>query len=393
MAWRATENAPVITDWLAITAAMVASQSGITGAFSVARQAMQLGSIPRMRILHTSHDTIGQIYIPGINWGLALMVFGLVLAFRSSSNLAVAYGISVSGTMLIDTLLLALVARTLWPRARHGIVALCAVFFVIDLGFVVANGAKLMQGAWFPVVLGIALFTMMRTWRRGRELLRDEVRKDGIRIDTFLPGLMLAPPVRVPGTAVFLTADPTVVPHALMHNLKHNKVLHERNVFLHVETLPLPYAAAGQRLKIEPVGDEFYRIHVRFGFMETPDVPLALMRSCDHGGVYFDRWTPHSSPAARPSSPPPTAACRSGATSCSPSCTAMPPRPATSSASPATGWWNWARRWRSDGVAACGQGPQNTGSPGRLCLQSPLMNMPERLSAFSRPPASGPWSP
>ena len=284
-----------VPDWglypmiiLATMAAVIASQSVITGAFSVARQAMQLGYIPRMRILHTSHDTIGQIYIPGINWGLALMVFGLVLAFRSSSNLAVAYGISVSGTMLIDTLLLALVARTLWPRARHGIVALCAVFFVIDLGFVVANGAKLMQGAWFPVVLGIALFTMMRTWRRGRELLRDEVRKDGIRIDTFLPGLMLAPPVRVPGTAVFLTADPTVVPHALMHNLKHNKVLHERNVFLHVETLPVPYAAAGQRLKIEPVGDEFYRIHVRFGFMETPDVPLALMRSCDHGGVYFD---------------------------------------------------------------------------------------------------------
>ena len=284
-----------VPDWalypmivLATMAAVIASQSVITGAFSVSRQAMQLGYIPRMRILHTSHDTIGQIYIPGINWGLALMVFGLVLAFRSSSNLAVAYGISVSGTMLIDTLLLALVARTLWPRARHGIVALCAVFFVIDLGFVVANGAKLMQGAWFPVVLGIALFTMMRTWRRGRELLRDEVRKDGIRIDSFLPGLMLAPPVRVPGTAVFLTADPTVVPHALMHNLKHNKVLHERNVFLHVETLPVPYAAAGQRLKIEPVGDEFYRIQVRFGFMETPDVPLALMRSCDHGGVYFD---------------------------------------------------------------------------------------------------------
>jgi len=273
---------------LATMAAVIASQSVITGAFSVSRQAMQLGYIPRMRIKHTSHDTIGQIYIPGINWGLAVMVFGLVLAFRSSSNLAVAYGISVSATMLIDTLLLALVARVLWPRARRWILALCVPFFFIDLAFVVANGAKLLQGAWFPVVLGIVLFTMMRTWRRGRELLRDEIRKDGIRIDSFLPGLMLAPPVRVPGTAVFLTADPTVVPHALMHNLKHNKVLHERNVFLHVETLPVPYAAAGQRLKIEPVGDEFYRIHVRFGFMETPDVPLALMRSCDHGGIYFD---------------------------------------------------------------------------------------------------------
>ena len=284
-----------IPDWallpmvlLATLAAVIASQSVITGAFSVSRQAMQLGYIPRMRIKHTSHDTIGQIYIPGINWGLALMVFGLVLAFRSSSNLAVAYGISVSATMVIDTLLLALVARVLWPRMQRWILALCVVFFVIDVGFVIANGAKLLQGAWFPVVLGTLLFLMMRTWRRGRELLRDEIRKDGIRIDSFLPGLMLAPPVRVPGTAVFLTADPTVVPHALMHNLKHNKVLHERNVFLHVETLPVPYAMASQRLKIEPVGDEFYRIHVRFGFMETPDVPLALMRSCDHGGVYFD---------------------------------------------------------------------------------------------------------
>ncbi|MEG1681562.1 MAG: KUP/HAK/KT family potassium transporter, partial [Stenotrophomonas sp.] len=178
---------------LATMAAVIASQSVITGAFSVSRQAMQLGYIPRMRILHTSHDTIGQIYIPGINWGLAVMVFGLVLAFRSSSNLAVAYGISVSGTMLIDTMLLALVARVLWPRARHAIVALCVVFLFIDLGFVIANGAKLLQGAWFPLVLGLVLFTMMRTWRRGRELLRDEIRKDGIRLDTFLPGLMLAP--------------------------------------------------------------------------------------------------------------------------------------------------------------------------------------------------------
>ncbi|MGE8281662.1 MAG: potassium transporter Kup [Stenotrophomonas sp.] len=273
---------------LATMAAVIASQSVITGAFSVSRQAMQLGYIPRMRILHTSHDTIGQIYIPGINWGLAVMVFGLVLAFRSSSNLAVAYGISVSGTMLIDTLLLALVARVLWPRARHWIIALCVVFLVIDLGFVIANGAKLLQGAWFPLALGLILFTMMRTWRRGRELLRDEIRKDGIRLDSFLPGLMLAPPVRVPGTAVFLTADPTVVPHALMHNLKHNKVLHERNVFLHVETLPIPYAADGERLRIDSVGDEFYRVYVRYGFMETPDIPLALMRSCDRGGIYFD---------------------------------------------------------------------------------------------------------
>jgi KUP system potassium uptake protein len=170
-----------------------------------------------------------------------------------------------------------------------------------------------------PLFIGIAAFTMMRTWRRGRELLREEMRKDGIQLDTFLPGLMLAPPVRVPGTAVFLTADKGVVPHALLHNLKHNKVLHERNVFLTVETLNVPYAPKDKRLKIEPIGDDFYRVLIRYGFMETPDVPLALMRSLRPGRHLVSiRWTPPISPAARPSSPAPIAACRSGATSCSP---------------------------------------------------------------------------
>ncbi|MGN5695042.1 KUP/HAK/KT family potassium transporter, partial [Xanthomonas citri] len=166
---------------LATLAAVIASQAVITGAFSIARQAMQLGYIPRMLIKHTSHDTIGQIYIPGINWLLMVMVIALVLIFRSSTNLAVAYGISVSATMLIDTLLLALVARALWPRWRNWVLPLCVVFFVIDAAFLIANGAKLLQGAWFPVALGIVMFTMMRTWRRGRELLREEIRKDGIQ--------------------------------------------------------------------------------------------------------------------------------------------------------------------------------------------------------------------
>ena len=273
---------------LATLAAVIASQAVITGAFSISRQAMQLGYIPRMRIKHTSSQAIGQIYVPGINWMLMVMVIGLVLVFRSSSNLAVAYGISVSATMLIDTLLLALVARALWPTGRRWILALCVVFFFIDIAFVVANGAKLLQGAWFPVVLGIVLFTLMRTWRRGRALLREEMRKDGIRVDTFLPGLMLAPPVRVPGTAVFLTADPGLVPHALLHNLKHNKVLHEHNVLLTVETLPVPYAPVAQRIRVEAIGDDFHRVLVRFGFMETPDVPLALMRACDRDGLTMD---------------------------------------------------------------------------------------------------------
>ncbi|MDO5609924.1 MAG: potassium transporter Kup [Pseudomonadota bacterium] len=266
---------------LATAATVIASQAVITGAFSISRQAMQLGYIPRMRIVHTSSETIGQIYIPAINWMLMILVLALVLTFRTSSNLAVAYGISVSMTMLIDTLLLFIVARALWPNWRRWLLPLCGVFFVIELAFVIANGAKVLQGAWFPLVLGIVLFTMLRTWRRGRELLRAEVQKDGIQVDSFLPGLMLAPPARVPGTAVFLTADKGVVPHALLHNLKHNKVLHEHNVLLTVETLTLPYAPREKRLTISEIGDSFHRVVLRFGFMETPDVPQALMSVCD----------------------------------------------------------------------------------------------------------------
>jgi KUP system potassium uptake protein len=275
---------------LATVAAAVASQAVITGAFSVTRQAIQLGYLPRLAIKYTSKDTIGQIYVPSINWMLFAAVIMLVFAFRSSSALATAYGLSVTGTMLIDTLLLAIVAYTRWPDTRKWVLPLCGVFLLIDLAFLFANGAKLLSGigAWVPLFIGITAFTMMRTWRRGRELLHAEIRKEGIQLDSFLPGLMLAPPVRVPGTAVFLTADKTVVPHALMHNLKHNKVLHERNVFLTVDTLNVPHAPKDKRLKIESIGNDFYRVIIRFGFMETPDVPLALMRSCDKGGIYFD---------------------------------------------------------------------------------------------------------
>nr|WP_298156402.1 potassium transporter Kup [uncultured Pseudoxanthomonas sp.] len=286
-----------IPDWaqipmlvLATTAAAVASQAVITGAFSVTRQAIQLGYLPRLHIKYTSKDTIGQIYVPSVNLMLYLAVVVLVLSFQSSGALATAYGLSVTGTMLIDTLLLAIVAYTRWPDSRRWVLPLCGVFLVIDLAFLFANGAKLVTGigAWVPLFIGITAFTMMRTWRRGRELLHGEVQKDGIRLDTFLPGLMLAPPARVPGTAIFLTADKGVVPHALLHNLKHNKVLHERNVFLTVETMTVPYAPKKKRLKIEPIGDDFYRVVISYGFAETPDVPQALMGSCDQGGVYFD---------------------------------------------------------------------------------------------------------
>ncbi len=275
---------------LATLAATVASQAVITGAFSVTRQAIQLGYLPRLQIRHTSSSTIGQIYVPSINWMLLAAVIVLVLVFRSSTNLATAYGLSVTGTMLIDTLLLAVVAYIRWPQARRWILPLCAFFLVIDLAFLVANGAKLLTGigAWVPLFIGVTAFTLMRTWRRGRELLRAEMQAEGIPLETFLDGLMLSPPVRVPGSAIFMTADKGVVPHALLHNLKHNKVLHERNLFLTVDTLTVPYAPKSERLKITAIGDNFYRVVIKFGFMEEPDVPQALMQAADCSDICID---------------------------------------------------------------------------------------------------------
>jgi KUP system potassium uptake protein len=271
---------------LSTAATVMASQAVITGGFSVAQQAMQLGYIPRMTVRHTSSANIGQVYIPAINWTMMVIVVGLVLGFGSSSALASAYGVSMSMTMLIDTVLLAIVARALWPQWRLWVLPLCVLLLCLDIAFLVANFAKIPQGGWFPLALGIALFTLLRTWRRGRQLLRAEIQKEGIRLDTFLPGLMLSPPVRVAGTAVFLTADKHVVPHALMHNLKHNKVLHEQNVFLTLVTLNVPYAH--RRLIVERLGEGFHRVVVRFGFMERPDVPLALMQTSDQSELCLD---------------------------------------------------------------------------------------------------------
>ena len=273
---------------LATAAAVIASQAVISGAYSVARQAIQLGYLPRMTIRHTSHAAMGQIYVPSINWLLMLAVIATVVGFGSSAALTTAYGVSVTGTMLITSILLIVAMRkrasvpawVFWPLA--------ALFVLVDVAFLAANMAKFFDGAWFPIVLGIAAFTLLRTWGRGRALLQHEIRKDGLRLDVFIPGLMLAPPLRVPGTAVFLTAQPGIVPKALLHNLKHNKVLHERNVLLTVETRAVPYVVASDRLSIDTIGDDFYRAIVRYGFMETPDVPLALMRSSDHGGLCFD---------------------------------------------------------------------------------------------------------
>ena len=272
---------------LATAATVIASQAVISGAYSATRQAIQLGYLPRMAIRHTSRVTIGQIYIPSINWMLMLAVIATVLGFETSTALATAYGVSVTGTMLITSIILIVAFRERAAIPRWLFWPLAAVFVLVDVAFLFANLVKFMDGAWFPILLGVLVFTLLRTWRRGRQLLQREIVKEGIRLDTFLAGLMLSPPTRVPGTAVFLSGQTGIVPKALLHNLKHNKVLHERNVLLTVETTANPTVPANARLEIHAIGDDFYRATVRYGFMETPDVPLALMH-CEVDGACFD---------------------------------------------------------------------------------------------------------
>ena len=272
---------------LSTAATVIASQAVISGGYSAARQAIQLGYLPRMAIRHTSRQTIGQIYIPSINWILMVGTIATVVGFGSSTALATAYGVSVTGTMLITSFMLIVAMRhratippaLFWPLA--------ALFVLVDVAFLFANLVKFMDGAWFPILLGVVVFTLLRTWGRGRQLLQAEILKDGIRLDTFLPGLMLSPPVRVQGTAVFLTAQTGIVPKALLHNLKHNKVLHARNVLLTVVTEAVPFIPAASRLRIDGIADDFYRATIHYGFMETPDVPLALMR-CEDASLSFD---------------------------------------------------------------------------------------------------------
>jgi KUP system potassium uptake protein len=268
---------------LATAAAVIASQAVISGAFSVARAAMQLGYLPRLEVRHTSDTTIGQVYVPAINRLLLVVIVGLVLGFQTVDNLASAYGVSVAGTMLIDTLLLILLMRSRWLVAQSWITLFGVVFVTVDLAFLIANGAKFFEGAWFPLALGVVVFTLMRTWRRGRQLLVEEVRREMITLDTFLRSLEAQPPVRVAGTAVFMTAANDKVPLALLHNLKHNKVLHERNILLTVETVPSPRADAAEQVVITDLGRGFYRLGLRYGFMEDPDVPRSLSRAGDHG--------------------------------------------------------------------------------------------------------------
>ena len=260
---------------LATAAAIIASQAVISGAFSVTQQAIQLGFVPRLRIAHTSEAAAGQIYIPIVNWALMTMVILLVLTFRSSSNLAAAYGIAVTGAMLIDSILISVVLRQMWNWNRFVVAGLLVLFFTVDFSYLSANLLKIPAGGWFPLLVGAIAFTLLTTWAKGRQLMIARMNEASLPMEIFIKSA--APSAaRVPGTAVFMTSSASGVPHALLHNLKHNKVLHERVILLTVRIEDVPYVMPEKRLEVRDYGSGFFRVILRYGFMEEIDVPAAL---------------------------------------------------------------------------------------------------------------------
>ena len=268
---------------LATAATVIASQALITGAFSVTKQVIQLGYLPRLQIRHTSaHDT-GQIYIPAVNWGLFVAIVLAVVLFRSSSNLAAAYGIAVTLDMLITTVLTFFVIRYGWGYPLALCIAATGFFFVVDIAFFSSNLLKFADGGWFPLAIGAAVFTLMTTWKSGRQILHEKLREQSLALEPFLESVFAAPPTRVEGTAVFLTAEDGAVPNALLHNLKHNKVLHARNVFVTVRSHEVPWIAQDKRTEVKPLGNHCWQVLLHYGFMDDPDVPKALQPLRDLG--------------------------------------------------------------------------------------------------------------
>ncbi len=270
---------------IATMAAIIASQAVITGAFSVTQQGIQLGFIPRLRISHTSADTAGQIYIPLINWALMIAIILLVLTFQTSSNLTAAYGIAVTGAMLIDNFLIAVVLFGLWKWKKRYAVPLLALFFVVDLAYFTANMTKVPDGGWFPLLVGVVIFTLLTTWAKGRRLMVERMREAAMPIKVFIQSAASSA-TRVKGTAVFMTSTPEGVPHALLHNLKHNKVLHERVVLLTVKIADQPYVDDKDRVTLDDLGQGFHRMKILYGFMQEADVPAALQACSTCGGAF-----------------------------------------------------------------------------------------------------------
>ncbi|HEX8443194.1 MAG TPA: potassium transporter Kup [Allosphingosinicella sp.] len=270
---------------LATLATIIASQAVISGAFSVTQQAIQLGFIPRLRILHTSASAAGQIYIPVINWALMVMVILLVITFGSSSNLAAAYGIAVTGAMFIDSVLIAVVLLTLWKWNRVGAWLLLAIFFIVDIAYFGANLTKVPDGGWFPLLVGLVAFTFLTTWAKGRKLMIERMNEASMPIGVFIKSASNSA-ARVSGTAVFMTTSSDGIPHALLHNLKHNKVLHERIILLTIRIQDVPYVEEGCQYELSDLGNGFYRLIIRYGFMQEVDVPAALAKLEGCGGLF-----------------------------------------------------------------------------------------------------------
>ena len=263
---------------LATAATVIASQALITGAFSVTKQAIQMGYLPRLRILHTSVRDTGQIYMPFINWSLFAVIVLAVVMFRSSSNLAAAYGIAVCMDMLITTILTFYVIRYGWKYPLALCLAATGVFFIVDFAFLASNLMKLFHGGWFPLVIGGVVFTLMMTWKQGRQILNAKMRTDAIDLPSFLDAVFVSPPARVEGTAVFLSAEPGTVPNALLHNLKHNKVLHAQNLFVTVRNHEVPWIGLNKRLEVESLSHDCWQVIVNYGFKNDPDLPKALQQ-------------------------------------------------------------------------------------------------------------------
>jgi KUP system potassium uptake protein len=272
---------------LATCATVIASQAVISGAFSMTRQAIQMGYCPRLTVTHTSGRQIGQIYIPFINWTLLAAVMLLVVGFQTSSNLAAAYGIAVTMALTIDSLLIYVVLTRLWRWNRFAALAIVIPLLAIDLAFLASNALKIPQGGWFPIAIGILAFTLLTTWKRGRAILFERLAEETMPVDLFIASIEANPPLRVPGTAVFLTSTEGRVPHALLHNLKHNKVLHERVVLLTLKTRDVPTVPLSKRLKIIDRGCSFLQIEGTYGFMEDQDIP-ALLEEGGRRGIAFD---------------------------------------------------------------------------------------------------------
>ena len=272
---------------LATAATVIASQAVISGVFSVTRQAIQLGFLPRMQIRHTSDQKIGQIYIPFVNWVLLAAVIMAVVGFGSSSNLASAYGVAVTATMVIETILTFFVLRFAWKYPLIVGILATGFFLIIDATFFAATILKIFQGGWFPLVIGAIIFFIMITWHGGRKIMLEKLRSDDISLEPFLESLLAHPPVRVAGTSVFVTANSKGVPHALLHNLSHNQVLHECVVFLTVDYREIPRVPDEERVSVKSLIGNCYQIKVHYGFKDEPDLPLAL-EMCKQPGLEFE---------------------------------------------------------------------------------------------------------